>query len=257
MTHRSADVDRALALIALGLNPSQVARRVGIPRGTVRDWAAGKTPKRPESSPPGEPCRGCAIHQRLGPELWTAYAYLLGIYLGDGCISRHPRGVFRLRVLLDRRYPRIVIEVREAMRAIVPSGIANVYQRPHERADEVSAFWKHWPCLLPQHGAGVKHRRSITLEHWQHGIVDLHPWSLLRGLIHSDGCRFTNTIRHPRKTYRYPRYNFTNRSDDIRSLFCEYCDVVGVEWRRMNRWSISVARRDSVALMDRHIGPKR
>jgi len=59
------------------------------------------------------------------------------------------------------------------------------------------------------------------------------------------------------KTYRYPRYNFTNHSDDIRAVFCEYCDKVGVEWRRMNRWSISVARRDSVALMDRRIGPKR
>jgi len=48
-----------------------------------------------------------------------------------------------------------------------------------------------------------------------------------------------------------------NRSDDIRALFCEYCDRVGVEWRRMTQWDISVARRDSVALMDRYIGPKR
>jgi len=45
------------------------------------------------------------------------------------------------------------------------------------------------------------------------------------------------------------------RCDDYR--FCEYCDKVGVEWRPTNRWNISVARRDSVALMDRHIGPKR
>lgn len=39
--------------------------------------------------------------------------------------------------------------------------------------------------------------------------------------------------------------------------FCEYCDEVGVEWRVMNRWTISVAKRDSVASMDRFIGPKR
>jgi hypothetical protein len=75
-------------------------------------------------------------------------------------------------------------------------------------------------------------------------------------LIHSDGCRFTNPVRHPKKTYRYTRYTFCNHSDDIRGLFCEACDMVGVEWRRMNRWNISVARRDSVALMDRYIGPK-
>jgi hypothetical protein len=32
---------------------------------------------------------------------------------------------------------------------------------------------------------------------------------------------------------------------------------VGVEWRRMNRWTISVARRESVALIDTFIGLKR
>jgi hypothetical protein len=34
------------------------------------------------------------------------------------------------------------------------------------------------------------------------------------------------------------------------------CDRIGVEWRQMNRWNISVARRASVALLDRFIGPK-
>jgi hypothetical protein len=76
-------------------------------------------------------------------------------------------------------------------------------------------------------------------------------------LIQSDGYRGLNRIKHPKKTYAYPRYQFSNRSADIRGLFCEYCDKVGVEWRRMNRWTISVAKRNSVALMDRYIGPKR
>ena len=66
-----------------------------------------------------------------------------------------------------------------------------------------------------------------------------------------------NTIKHPRRTYAYPRYTFSNRSEEIRELFCEYCDKVDVEWRRMNRWNISVARRASVAVMDRNIDPKR
>lgn len=66
-----------------------------------------------------------------------------------------------------------------------------------------------------------------------------------------------NPAVHPHRTYRYPRYEFSNRSADIRALFCEYCEKVGVEWRRANRWNISVARRASVELMDRHIGPKR
>jgi hypothetical protein len=28
------------------------------------------------------------------------------MYLGDGCLSAHPRGVFKLRISLDARYPR-------------------------------------------------------------------------------------------------------------------------------------------------------
>ena len=79
---------------------------------------------------------------------------------------------------------------------------------------------------------------------------------LLRGLIHSDGCRCLNIIHHPKKTYSYPRYTFTNRSDDIRRIFCDTCDLLGIEWRIMNAWDISVARRDSVARMDELVGPK-
>lgn len=187
----------------------------------------------------------------------AAYAYLLGIYLGDGSLATHPRGVLRLRITLDRAYQGIVAECEAAMSLVVPRNKVAVISRKHEAVDEVNSFSKHWRCLLPQHGAGLKHHREIRLEDWQREICDRYPWRFLRGLIHSDGCRSMNTIRHPKKTYAYPRYQFSNRSDDIRALFCEYCDKLGVEWRRMNRWNISVARRESVALMDRHIGPKR
>jgi hypothetical protein len=65
-----------------------------------------------------------------------------------------------------------------------------------------------------------------------------------------------NTIRHPKKTYSYPRYNFTNRSDDIRGIFCDACDLLGIEWRVMNSWDISIARREAVARLDEFVGPK-
>ncbi len=56
--------------------------------------------------------------------------------------------------------------------------------------------------------------------------------------------------------YAYPRYQFSNRSLDIQRLFTRACDRVGVEWRQMNRWNISVAKRGSVALLDEFVGPK-
>ncbi len=80
---------------------------------------------------------------------------------------------------------------------------------------------------------------------------------LLRGLIHSDGCRVINRVRHPKKSYEYPRYVFSNRSLDIQRIFTTACDELGVSWRQDGPWNISVARRNSVAILDRHIGPKR
>jgi hypothetical protein len=69
----------------------------------------------------------------------------------------------------------------------------------------------HWICLFPQHGPGRKHERKIELTGWQQDLVDLDPRPLLRGLLHSDGCRVLNWV----KGTPYPRYHFSNVSPDI------------------------------------------
>ena len=185
------------------------------------------------------------------------YAYLLGMYLGDGMLSQQPRGVYRLRVFLDRKYPVIVAECQAAMSLVMPSSQAGVYRHRRANLDEVSSYGRHWIHLFPQHGTGPKHRRPIKLEPWQTSVARRHPGRLLRGLIHSDGCRVTNRVRGARKTYSYPRYLFANQSVDIQQIFTDACDQLGVQWRHDGPWDISVARRQSVAILDRHVGPKR
>lgn len=172
-------------------------------------------------------------------------------------ISAHPRDVFRLRIFLDRAYPLIIQECEAAMSIVMPASKASVYRHRHDGASEVNSFSQHWPHLFPQHGPGVKHKRKIALEPWQQRVVDRYPGRLLRGLIHSDGCRVINTIRHPNKTYAYPRYFFSNRSHDIQAVFCDACDRLGIAWRQDGPWNISVARREAVTIMDHHVGPKR
>jgi hypothetical protein len=117
------------------------------------------------------------------------------------------------------------------------------------------------PYAFPQHGAGPKHLRPIVLESWQREITLGHPRDLLRGLIHSDGCRTMNRFktRLPSgriASYEYPRYFFSNLSDDIREIFCEHCELLGIRWTQSNPRNISIAHRKSVALMDEFIGPK-
>jgi hypothetical protein len=253
MTRSVDDIRVVERLAAQGLNQSAISRETGIPRSTINAWLRGRTPNRDRAA-------ACFRCRRAAPVFCdftaSAYAYLLGLYLGDGCMAAFPREVFRLSIYLHARYRRIVAECEAALALVLPSSGVSVYRRRNEQMTEVASYSRHWPCLIPQHGQGRKHERRIVLTDWQRAIVDDYPGRLLRGLIHSDGYRGTNTIRHPKKTYHYPRYQFSNRSDDIRAIFCEYCDKLGIEWRQMNRWNISIARRESVAKLDRFVGPK-
>lgn len=246
-----AEVEQVLRLAARGLNQSQLARETGVSRTTIRNWLRGNVPR-------VKRCFRCGADADPFPEVRDhAYAYLLGLYLGDGWLTKHRRRVYRLHVALDRRYPRIIRECEAAVSLVMPPSRTSVMTRTGENCNEVRSYSQHWPCVLPQHAPGMKHERRIVLAGWQRKIVGRHPWPFLRGLIHSDGCRTMNIIRHPKKTYRYPRYFFSNRSEDIRRIFCEACDQLGIEWRQNNPFAVNVARRGSVALMDSFIGPKR
>jgi hypothetical protein len=124
----------------------------------------------------------------------------------------------------------------------------------------VYSSWKHWPCLLPQQRPGEKHKRKIELVSWQRIITSQHPGKIVRGLFHSDGCRFTNRVRRPladgEHWYEYPRYMFTNESKDILGICGEMLDLIGIDWRYSRRNTISVARREAVARLDEFVGPK-
>ena len=244
--HAPATVHQALALRDTGLGPRRIARLTGVPVGTVRDWLAGRLP---HSVRPLE--NTCVVCRGSAADLPEAYAYLLGLYLGDGCLSTHPRGVYRLRIVLDARYPQIIAACGAAIAAVVPT--IRIGHVNHPGCVEVSAYWKHWPCFFPQHGPGKKHLRAIKLAPWQDRKAEKYPEALLRGLIHSDGCRFQNTGRN----WRHPRYSFVNLSTDIRGIFTAACDRLAIAWTVSGQKTIYVSRKADVARLDEFIGPKR
>jgi hypothetical protein len=253
------EVAAVLELRAQGLAASEIARRTGVPRGTVRDWVAGRTSRRARTGSDGSSsCQFCGGSPHRFADLPPAYVYLLGLYLGDGCISAYRRGVYKLRVNLDLLYPGIVDECEAAIRVVDPGRRVHRQKRRSNYTGEeaytlveVSAYWKAWPCLFPQHGPGRTHHRRIALAEWQRDLVAKHPPLLLRGLIHSDGCRFINTGRK----WRHPRYSFSNRSNDILKIFCNGCDLMSLHWTTAGR-TIYVSRKADVAVLDRCIGPK-
>lgn len=250
------EVRRVLSLAEEGHNDCEISRRTGIPRGTVMGWRHGRVPRFAIEGAVRS-CPHCGHPEHDFARLPTNdYVYLLGLYLGDGFIAKHAR-THRLTIFMDRAYPLVVRECADAMRQVMPTSKIRVLHRADEQVEEVNCYSKAWPCLFPQHGPGKKHQRRIELTNWQWQLVDNRPGRLLRGLMHSDGCRSVNTINHPKKTYVYPRYLFTNVSEDIKRIFCRVCDLLGIEWREMNVKTISIARCESVAMMDEFVGPKR
>ena len=98
------------------------------------------------------------------------------------------------------------------------------------------------------------------LEAWQWTVVGAYPAALLRGLFHSDGSRVNNwTTRsvagEPRR-YDYPRWQFTNHSSDIRTIYTSTLEMVKIPWRQSNWKTISVWTRAGVARLDELIGLK-
>jgi hypothetical protein len=236
--HADAAVGAALELRSIGMSVAWIARELGIPRRTLGEWFAGNVPRRrttpPTPIPPAD------------------YAYLLGLYLGDGHISRHC-----LRISCDAAYPGIIAAAQAAIDAVNPGRPASLVPHPVHRCISVWHYSKRWPALFPQHGPGRKHARPIVLTAWQRDIAATHARELVRGLIHSDGSRFIANQRVAGRVYRYVRYAFNNRSADVLAIFCEHLDLLDIAWSSPRDGYIAVDRRSEVAKLDEFVGPKR
>lgn len=196
----------------------------------------------------------CSV-PRWRPDDERAYAYLLGLYLGDGCLVRT-----KLFIYCDSSYPSLIAECVASIRGLIPDTTIRAKARSGSRCTVVSASSTAWLAAFPQHGPGKKHLRRIELAPWQREIVERYPRPFLRGLVHSDGCRTVNRfsvlLKHGPKEYEYVRYFFSNLSTDILALFCDACDRLGIRWTRSNSRNVSVSHRHGVSLLDSFVGPK-
>jgi hypothetical protein len=244
-------VSLALAMLRSGIPRAQVRRATGISCSTLTRWLSGKTPRQPDPHP-----------ERMPEAAWPDYAYLLGLYLGDGYVAKAPRDVYRLDLTFDSTYPGIIRQAVRAVSIVRPENRVSVRSCRDAAAVIVGCYSKAWPVLLPQHGVGVKHERRIVLEPWQEQITEPHAKWLIRGLIHSDGCRFIARQRTHGKMYPYARYEFANRSIDIINIFSSHLTLLGVAHTIHDRGAqqrashVQIARKEAVALLDSFVGPK-
>jgi hypothetical protein len=152
-------------------------------------------------------------------------------------------------------------EITEAMAVTFPPAAPRSFRPASGTVDVLTIVHPGVSRAFPQHGPGRKHLRPIVLESWQLAITHAHPNALLRGLIHSDGCRsinrFSTTLPSGRTAeYSYVRYFFSNLSADIRCIFAEHCALLGIRVTQPNHRNLAVSHRASVEIMEAIVGPK-
>jgi hypothetical protein len=251
MGYTIANYEAVMALLATGLSDYNIAARTGVRRGTVRNWRLASRP--PSTVERDELATAWSVRDG------AAYCYLLGVYLGDGTINVQ-KGTW-LQVVNDRRYPGISSEILAAMTTTFPGRAPRVHPSSVGKSDVLCISHPAVLSAFPQHGAGRKHLRPIVLADWQLELTHAHSGCLLRGLIHSDGCRVVNRFQTKLPSgrvaeYSYIRYFFTNYSADIRQIFVEHCDLLGIRVTRSNPRNLTVSLRRSVEVLEQIVGPK-
>jgi hypothetical protein len=136
----------------------------------------------------------------------------------------------------DARYTTLIAQCAETIRA---TSTRSVSLARKTGCVVIACYWN-------QHAPGRRHHRKIELVPWQRHIAAEHPAQLVAGLIHSDGCRVVNHVNGK----GYPRYHFVNFSNDIRRIFTDACDALGVSWTQPKWQEVSIARAPDVALLD-------
>ncbi|HEY1515787.1 MAG TPA: helix-turn-helix domain-containing protein [Solirubrobacteraceae bacterium] len=250
MSRTEAEFERVKQLVSEGLSDYAIARTTGIPRPTVRCW-------RRRNDPPRSASRRYPW-QVTDPD---AYCYVLGCYLGDGHVNQRSANGWELRIACDQRYPGIMAEIGIALVVTFPGSQPTRFAASTGASDVLRISHPGVAAAFPQHGRGPKHRRAIALAKWQAELTHAHPAALVRGLIHSDGCRAANRFKTRLPSGRvaehsYIRYFFSNMSSDIRQIFQEHCEVLGIRVTQSNPRNLSVSRRDSVAILEQIVGEK-
>src|SRR5260370_36404931 len=141
----SSDVRlHALALMERGISLRSISMSTGISRATLHHWR-----EHPEISvSPRAVCSRCADNPTI-PEPQADYAYLLGLYLGDGCISlagARDKKVWKLRIACADAWPGLRQECERVIRAVRPDNKVRTQQHPG--CTEVISCSRHCPCLF-------------------------------------------------------------------------------------------------------------
>lgn len=141
-------------------------------------------------------------------------AYIVGVSLGDGNLSRPNGRTTRLRITCDNKYPRLGKQIQEALKMLLPTNRVSIIKRTDSRCFDISVYSNKLDEWLPWRvGHGSKIVQQATIPNWIQSNP-IYAKACLRGLIQTDGCIYTDR--------GYKMVNFTNNNqllaEDFKSL---------------------------------------
>ena len=234
-------------LAASGMNDCAIARKTGIPRRTVRDLRC-RPMIRARLSAAGSMLRNRSrLRLRCRRRLRLSTRDLPGRWLH---LTRPPRVATEdhTRLSLPRNHrPHVARPSKSLCRASVRGlgdvpTIARKFICAPNTGRVCSPNTARARSIYDQSGSSRGRKCSSKKP----------PKSSFAALIDSDGCRVVANDRGVKSI----RYHFSNRSDDIRGLFCAALDELGIPWTRPRWFEVAVYRKAAVARLDEFVGPK-
>jgi hypothetical protein len=146
-------------MFVTGLSDYEIARRSGVPRPTIQRWRKGSV--------------RAPVDQEWRPKFRAEYAYVLGLYLGDGHIVRRGRSGL-LTISLDPQYGDIIEQAQSCLTAVFEPANVHLRNRPAAGTTVLKLASVAVPVAFPQHAAGKKQERPIQLADWQLEVTRAH-----------------------------------------------------------------------------------
>ena len=243
-----------LELVASGVSDRVAARLSGVPRSTVAAWR-----RKPERSR-----RFFSADPDWRPVAPTDYCYVLGLVPRRRL--HHASG--RQRLLADNSdalYPRVIGKAENSLAELLPDRRVACYRHPVDRKVVLQVAWATLPYAFPRRRPRPEAPTARSeLVAWQLELhaaptpsdsADPRAHPLRRLSLHQ-------SLRHeaPERAGRPVRVSALLLHQPLRRhprIFCDHCDLLGIRWTQSNQRNISVSHRDSVALLDSFVGPKR
>ena len=129
-------------------------------------------------------------------------AYVIGLALGDGNLSRPGPRAVRLRISCDNKYPKLIKRIVESLQSLFPENKVGLVLREKSHATDVSIYSNHLELLLGWSAKnGSKFAQNVSVPEW---IKHKREYRIncLRGLVETDGSIYIDR--------KYKMVNFTS-----------------------------------------------